>query len=270
MTTRMTALRLSRLIAAGDAPSVRKAVDTQPRLLSTPVERDGQNGWTPLHLAVAAGHPAVVSELVAAGADVAARTEGGRTPLHVALEHSPDLVELLRSLGAPLDAATAAFLGDRDRLAGELDAGARLTDPVTDVDLLTWAAYGGSVAAVQLLLDRGADPDSGALHAAAAAGRAEVVTVLLGAGAQVDRRDHDTGRTPLHAAVSTGPDGGDVVAVVRALLSAGADVNATTSDGASPLDISLVAAARRRAEAAGRAPEHDALTDLLVAAGATN
>ena len=43
------------LIAEGDAPTVRSAVDAQPRLLSTAVERDGQGGWTPLHLAVAAG-----------------------------------------------------------------------------------------------------------------------------------------------------------------------------------------------------------------------
>jgi ankyrin repeat protein len=269
MTTRMTAQRLSRLIADGDAPAVRGAVDAQPRLLSTPVERDGQDGWTPLHLAVAAGHRDVVSDLVAAGADLARRTEGGRTPLHVALQHSPDLVGLLRDLGAPVDAATAAFLGDSGRLAGELDAGAQLTDPATGLDLLTLGAYGGSVAAVRLLLDRGADPDAGALHAACAAGRPAVVTVLLAAGAGVDRRDPDTGRTPLHAAVSAEPDD-DAAAVVRALLSAGADVDATTNDGASPLDICRVAAARRRAEAAGQAPGHDGLADLLVAAGATH
>jgi ankyrin repeat protein len=268
MTTRMTAQRLSRLIADGDAPAVRRAVDAQPRLLSTPVERDGQGGWTPLHLAVAAGHRDVVSELVAAGADVTLRTEDGRTPLHVALRHSPDLVELLRELGAPLDAAAAAFLGDTGRLAGELDAGARLTDPETDVDLLTVGAFGGSVATVRLLLDRGADPDRGALHAASAAGRPEVVTVLLAAGARVDRRDPDTGRTALHAAVSGERDGDDAAAVVRALLSAGADVDATTNDGASPLDICRVVAARRRA--AGQAPGHDELADLLVAAGATH
>jgi ankyrin repeat protein len=267
MTTRMTAQRLGGLVAEGDASAVRAAVTAQPRLLSAPVERDGQGGWTPLHLAVAAGHADVVSELVAAGADVAATTEGGRTPMHVALEHSPALVELLSSLGAPVDAATAAYLGNADRLAGELDAGAPLSDPATDVDLLTWAAYGGSVASVRLLLERGADPDSGALHAAATAGRPEVVAALLTAGANVDRRDPDTGRTPLHAAVSAGPG---AATVVRELLSAGADVDATTNDGASPLDISRVAAARRRAGAAAGAPGHDAVTDLLVAAGAAH
>lgn len=270
MTTRMTAQRLSRLIADGDAPAVRSAVHAQPRLLSASVERDGQAGWTPLHLAVAAGRADVVSDLVAAGADVTATTEAGRTPLHVALQHSPDLVGLLRSLGAPVDAASAAYLGDTDRLAGELDAGAPLTSGA-DVDLLTLAAHGGSVPAVRLLLERGADPDSGALHAAATAGRAEVVTVLLAAGASVDRRDPDTGRTPLHAAVAAGPDpGAGAAAVVRELLAAGADVNATTSDGASPLDISRVAAARRRAGAADPAPGQDPLGDLLVAAGAVH
>ena len=225
MTDRMTAQRLSRLIADGDTAAVRTAVDTRPRMLTSSVERTGSAGWTPLHLAVAAGHPAVVEVLVAAGADATARTEDGHTPLHVALQHAPDLVELLCSLGAPVDAASAAHLGDADRLAGELDGGERLTDPATGVGLLVRAASGGSTATVQFPLDRGADPDDGSLHAPAA--------------------------------------------VVRALPGAGADVNATTSDGASPLDISRVAAARGRA-GGGRAPGHEALTELLVAAGATN
>jgi ankyrin repeat protein len=269
MTTRMTAQRLSRLIDDGDAAAVRAALEARPGLLASPVERDGSDGWTPLHLAVAAGHPAVVEVLVTAGADVAARTEDGRTALHVALQHSPDLVQLLCTLGAPVDAASAAYLGDAGRLAGELDAGAQLTDPGTGVGLLVWAASGGSRATVQLLLDRGADPDAGALHAAAAAGRPDVVASLLAAGARVDRRDPETGRTPLHAAVSADPDSGDASAVVRALLAAGADVNATTNDGASPLDINRVATARGRA-GGGQASRDEALTELLVAAGATN
>jgi hypothetical protein len=57
--------------------------------------------------------------------------------------------------------------------------------------------------------------------------------------------------------------------VIRLLLAAGADVNATTGDGASALDISRVAAARHRRHDAGRATGNDALADLLVAHGAT-
>ena len=278
MTTRMTAARLARLIAAGDVDSVRDAVAAQPRLLSATVERDGHSGWTPLHLAVAAGHTALVEQLAAAGADLAARTEGGRTPLHVALQRAPDLVAVLRRLGAPVDAASAAFLGDVERLTSALDAGAQLTDPATDVDLLSWAAAGGSTATAQVLLDHGADPDGGALHAAAAAGAAAVVELLLRAGADADRRDPGTGRTPLHtavaaAAVASGAEDA-VAALVTLLLDAGADINATTSDGASALDITRVAGARRRAgtsrgEPSG-APDHDELSRLLVAAGATH
>jgi ankyrin repeat protein len=272
MTTRMTAQRLARLIAAGDTDAVREAVQAQPRLLSATVERDGQSGWTPLHLAVAAGRAALVGPLCAAGADLTAVTESGRTPLHVALEHAPDLVAELRRLGAPVDAASAAYLGDVAELARALDAGAPLVDPATSVDLLSWAASGGSVASVRLLLERGADLDGGALHAAAATAAAPMVELLLQAGADVDGRDRDTGRTPLHTAVAAvaADPGADAVAVVTLLVDAGADVNATTNDGASALDIAGVAGARRRA--AGTPPggtQHDPLSRLLVDAGAT-
>lgn len=269
MTIRMTAQRLGRLIAAGDVDAVRAAVTEDPRLLSRTVERGSQGGWTPLHVAVAEGQEEMVRLLVGAGADLNAMTEHDRTPLHIALEFAPGLVGVLRELGAPVDAASAAFLDDVDQLTKELDQGARLADPVTGVDLLAFAAAGGSVATARLLLERGADADGGALHAAAARAHVELVRMLLAAGADVDRRDPDTGRAPLHAAVAAGPEG-DAPEVVRALLAAGADVNATTSDGASALDISRVAAARSRSADAGRATGNDALADLLVAHGATD
>ena len=44
------------------------------------------------------------------------------------------------------------------------------------------------------------DADTGALHYAAGGGRLRLVRLLLEAGARVDRRDPVTGRTPLHAA----------------------------------------------------------------------
>lgn len=267
MTTRMTAQRLGRLIAAGDAPAVRAAVAEQPELLGRTVEREGHRGWTPLHVAVAETQPEIVDLLIDAGAALTARTEHARTPLHLALECSPGLVGPLRARGAVVDAPSAAYLDDVEQLTRELDGGASLTDPVSGVDLLSWAAYGGAVNSVRLLLARGADADGGALHAAARRGELELVRLLLDAGADVERRDPETGRAPLHAAVAAGPDG-DAPEVVRLLLAAGADVNATTSDGAS-LDMSRVAAARSRRGDAGRATGNDALADLLVAHGAS-
>ena len=88
-------------------------------------------------------------------------------------------------------------------------------------------------------------------------------------GADANRREPDTGRSPLHAAVA-GARGPDAPEVVRVLLDAGADVNATTVDGASALDISRVTAARTRRDDAGQATTHDALAVLLVARGATD
>jgi ankyrin repeat protein len=264
----MTAQRLGRLIAAGDADAVRTAVTSSPRLLGRTVERDGQGGWTPLHLAVAEGQEKIVRLLVEAGADLTARTEHHRTPLHVAFQFRPDLVPVLLSLGARLDAPSAAYLDDVDELTRHLDDGADLTDPASGFDLLSWAALGGASSTARLLLARGADADGGALHAAASGGRLELMRLLLDAGADIDRRDPHTGRAPLHTAVAAGPVG-DAPEVVRVLLAAGADVEATTNDGASALDISRIAAARHRRGDTGRATGNDALADLLVAHGAT-
>jgi ankyrin repeat protein len=265
----MTVQRLGRLIAAGDVDAVRTAVQSAPGLLTRTVDRDGQGGWTPLHVAVAEGQPDVVRVLVEAGADLTARTDFNRTPLHVALQFRPELLPLLRELGAQVDAPSAAYLGDVDQLARHLDDGTDPGDRTSGVDLLSWAAFGGAAPAAELLLDRGADADTGALHFAAGGARLELVRLLLGAGADVNRRDPATGRTPLHAAVGAAAVG-DAPEIVRVLLAAGADVNATTTEGASALDMSHVAAARHRRNDAGQATGHDALAELLVSHGATD
>ena len=269
MTTRMTAQRLVRLVAAGDADAVRAAVSDSPGLLTRTVERDGQGGWTLLHLAVAEGQEEIVRLLVDAGADLAARTDFNRTPLHVALQLRPEMVPVLREIGAEVDAPSAAYLGDVDELTRRLDDGTDPGDRVGGADLLSWAAFGGASATAELLLARGADPDTGALHFAAGGARLALVRLLLEAGADANRRDPATGRTPLHAAIGAGPDG-ESAEVVRVLLAAGADVHATTTDGASALDMSHVAAARHRRGDAGRASGNDALAELLVAHGATD
>jgi ankyrin repeat protein len=269
VTTRMTAQRLCRLIAEGDAEAVRTAVETTPRLLTATVERAGQDGWTPLHVAVAESRTGIVRQLVSAGADLGAVTEHGDTPLHVALELAPELVPVLVDLGAEVDAPSAAYLDDADRLAAALDEGSPVAATSAGLDLLSWAALGGAGRTAKLLVERGADPDAGALHAAAGAGRLELVALLLDAGADANRRDPGTGRTPLHAAVAAAA--GDAAAeIVGLLLDAGADVDATTNDGASALDITRVAAARARSGGTGRAGGHDAIAELLVARGASD
>jgi len=268
VTTRMTAQRLSRLIADGDVDAVRTAVTDSPRLLGVTVERDGQGRWTPLHLAVADGRADVVRVLVETGADLTARTEFNRTPLHVALQFHPELVPLLRDLGAVVDAPSAAYMGDVPQLSRHLDDGVDPHDRVGGVDLLSWAAFGGAASTARLLLERGADANGGALHFAAGGARLELVRLLIDAGADVDRRDPDTGRVPLHAAVAAGTEG-DAPEIVKALLKAGADANATTNDGASPLDMTRIAAARYRRNDADKASAHDAVAELLVAHGGT-
>ena len=48
-------------------------------------ERDPARGWTPLHAAVANGHPKMTQFLLDKGANVNARANDGSTPLHIAM-----------------------------------------------------------------------------------------------------------------------------------------------------------------------------------------
>ena len=234
------------------------------------VERDGQGGWTPLHLAVAEGQADIVA---AAGR----RRRGPRPPRPSTpgrrctwpWSTAPTSCRCCSS-SAPSSTRRAPPTSAARRARRALDARRRARrDHGPGVDLLSWAALGGAAAAVRLLLDRGADADAGALHAAAAGGQLELVRLLLDAGADVDRRDPDTGRAPLHAAVAAGA-GRDVAGVVRALLAAGADVNATTTTGRAPwTSAGWPPPATGGATRAGR-PRNDALADLLVSRGATD
>ncbi|KAL2801827.1 ankyrin repeat-containing domain protein [Aspergillus granulosus] len=109
------------------------------------------------------------------------------------------------------------------------------------------AAFGGRTAAIQLLVDYGADPNyvcmvngETALHYAASSGSESAVALLLSMGLDHDYRNHQK-ETPLIWAAAAGH-----VGTVRLLLAQPTDVNAECTAGKTP----LLYAAWRRHEAA--------------------
>lgn len=162
--------------------------------------------------------------------------------------------EPIRAL--PTTVFEAADAGDLDMLASMLD---ERPERIGLRDESGWtplhhAAYRDHLAALRLLLARGADANAVAegecvpLHMAAAESSPEVVLALIDAGADPNLPD-DTGVTSLHYAALPGR-----LAVVRALLDRGAAVNMKDAKQETPLDL-----ARRLAD-----PE---LATLLEAAG---
>lgn len=126
--------------------------------------------------------------------------------------------------GAPLrDLLSAARLGDVVRLRAALAAGADVNagDPTYGQTALMRAAMFGQTGTAAALIAARARPDVAAvdgrtaMHWAAVGGSADVVRVLLRAGADVNVKAFD--ETPLGYAVDSG-----VLSVVSALIEAGA------------------------------------------------
>jgi ankyrin repeat protein len=137
---------------------------------TNPNEAD-ESGWTALHAAATRDHVDVVRRLLAAGADVDARSADGFTPLLNAASAGSDVVEALLDAGA-------------DVTAQEPRQGCR--------PLHRFAGY-ANPAGVELVLAAGADVDAEdfggatALADAAEAGCDECVEALLAAGADPTR-----------------------------------------------------------------------------------
>jgi ankyrin repeat protein len=205
-----------------------------------------------------------VRALLAAGADVRAKSKMGRTPLYLAAANdgSSATVKLLLDRGAnpterdsiqstPLLAA--AGTNDLVSIRLLLEHGA---DP-NDADMygltpLIQAAGNGNAKAIELLLGRGAKVNTvskpeitqgvkngpialgnvTALHAAAPASGPEAIKALLDAGANVNAADIRN-MTPLMLAIAT--DHADP-RVVKLLIERGADVTLKDREGQSSID----------------------------------
>lgn len=164
--------------------------------------------------AVSSGDTAKVKALIAAKADVNAKSSDASTPLYIAAgKGHTTIVQALLAAGAQVNAG--GFNG--------------LTP-------LHSSAGGGHAETVKALVAAGADVNVGAtgcggptpLLLAAGKGHLEIVRTLIAAGADVNAKSKDfawavawSGRTPLHDAAENGH-----TEIVLALITGGADVNA--------------------------------------------
>jgi ankyrin repeat protein len=199
----------------------------------------------PLHVAARLGMDEIATGLIEGGADVELPGFGGVRPLHAAtVAQQGKVVSLLLRRGASVDALDNA---------GRTALLSFVSSDATDLAIL------------KELLTSGADTNlldgASRLHAldhVAIHGRPEIAELLIAFGADVNAKDNLYGETPLHYAIAFCMEAcKSNLEVARTLIDGGADVNATNSDGLTPLSY-----ARRYVPNAGL------LQTLLIEAGA--
>jgi ankyrin repeat protein len=200
--------------------------------------------------AVAAGDTAAVERLLAADPTLAsARGDDGVSAVLLArYRFDRPTLDAILAADPDIDLFEAAALGRFDRLDAALLADPDLVrafspDGFTALHL---AAFFGKPEAVRRLLSAGAPVDvytrnefaNQPLHAAAAGRNVDICRALLAAGADVNATQHG-GFTPLHEAAQHGDD-----EMVELFLSAGADPTAAAEEAGSPADVAEAAGHR--------------------------
>ena len=174
-----------------------------------------------LHAAAAKGDVAAIERLVATGTDKEAVDSRKRTPLHVAaFQKQHEAARLLLRLGANPNAL------ETDRY-----------------DIVTIASVANDVPMLKIALDGGGNPraitsryDGTALIAAAHLGHAEIVRMLIAAGAPLDHVNN-LKWTALIESIVLGDGGRNHTDTLSALVKAGANANLTDGQGATPLAL---------------------------------
>jgi ankyrin repeat protein len=177
--------------------------------------------YSGLHAAAARGDVIELEKRIALGENKEAIDGRQRTPLHVAVYRKQhDAARALIRLGA-----------DPNRF--EIDR----------YDIVTIAAVAGDVPMLKLALEGGGDPkavtsryDGTALIAAAHLGHADVVRVLIAAGAPLDHVNN-LKWTALIESIVLGDGGNNHTETLRALVNAGANINIPDGSGSTPLKL---------------------------------
>jgi len=177
-----------------------------------PDERQGPMSETPLHVATRRRRVDAVEILLDHGADIDAKTKGGKTAYaHAARRGFAEIVELLHARGADTQLNTAdrlavaivngRFADARTILAA--NPGTARTGNLEEDRLLADVAGRNGTEAVELLIGSGADLaapglDSGTpLHQAAWFGQPENARLLIDAGAPLDLFDPTHHTSPI-------------------------------------------------------------------------
>jgi ankyrin repeat protein len=249
---------LSAPISTGDIEGVRLLLEAgadprqpfQADLLGA--DREGDPAIGPVAAAIECDCSAELIELLLQyGGDPNAVGRDGRSPAQLAMRRGRiDVIEMLGSYGAEdhgtnVDRFLAACIhADHPRAHQLLHELPGLLDRLSDEDrgVMVDAAEWGNIEAVRLMLElgfpvntRGGAHGCTALHTAAGSGSAELVQLLIAAGADVAARDRTWDDTPLGwATVGSGMSRDDAnsrrsphpdfVATVRTLIEAGSPI----------------------------------------------
>lgn len=204
-----------------------------------PPSRADITGYTGLLAAAAQGDAAQIAALVARGSKPDIRDSYGRTPLHV-----------------------AAYGGRHEAMKALVGAGADPNALENDrYDIVTIASVANDVPTLRTALAIGGRAtnitsryDGTALIAAAHLGHAEVVRILIRAGAPLDHVNN-LGWTALIESIVLGDGGTRHTETLKAIVEAGAKVNLPDGNGRTPLTLA-------------RSRGYTAMVKILEAAGA--
>jgi ankyrin repeat protein len=204
--------------------------------------------------AIRAGDKAAMDALLGAELGLLRFTapNGSSVMLLAAYFGHPELAEVCLKHGAKPDVFEASTLGDLETVRNLVGGDRTLVNAFAADGFypLGLAAYFGHRAIVEFLLKNGANVSTAArnaqkvtaLHAGASRGGAEIVKMLLEAGADPNAKQ-ERGFVPLHSAAANGNS-----AVVELLLKHGAHADAKADDGKTPADMAAEGGHKELAE----------------------